>query len=121
MINQVEIFDSSRIPYEGSPTFRADASYVWGQINPVLLSMNTSITQMNTSFDMINGYYNATKTYNEQSYGYRNECLTYRNDALSAKEAIEGYVVPTEATLNPDEIKALVDNHRLDDFLGFNF
>jgi len=48
-IPTVTNFDVTRIPYEGSPTFRADASYVWGR-NPVVIdSINSAIVEMNNT------------------------------------------------------------------------
>ena len=40
-------FDTNRIPTEGSPTFRADASYVWSTIPTVIDSMNAAIAGQN--------------------------------------------------------------------------
>ena len=46
-IPTVTNFDTSRIPVEGSPTFRADASYVWSTIPTVIDSMNAAIAEQN--------------------------------------------------------------------------
>ena len=127
-ITQILKFDETRIPYEGSTTFRADASYVWGQINPVIESMNISISLTNDAYVDINRFRDEALNYSNESKGarnssqeYRDESLLYRNEALSAKDEISEYVIPTEATLSPDAINLLVDNHRLENFLGFNF
>lgn len=61
-IPAVENFDIARIPYEGSPTFRADASYVWGRIPAVIDSMNTAIVKQNSVSDAITQSEQNTKT-----------------------------------------------------------
>jgi len=46
-IPTVTNFDTDRIPVEGSPAFRADASYVWSTIPSVINSMNAAIDEQN--------------------------------------------------------------------------
>jgi len=100
------------------------ASY---EIGMDYLSQNT-IGEFNTIINQLNVF--STEAYGigqsigadaDLVQGYRNDTLTYRNDAISAKNAIDGYVIPTEATLSADAINALDETHRLEIFLGFNF
>jgi hypothetical protein len=103
VINSVLTFDDAKIPVEGTPEFRENASYVWSQINPVLKSLNVSIEQINVAYPYIEQYRN-------ESEQFRDESLIYRNDALLAKDVIEKYVIPEEATLSEEEINELFTN-----------
>jgi hypothetical protein len=47
--------------------------------------------------------------------------LQYRNEAVAAKQSIDGYVIPTNATYTPETIDTKIQNTRLESFLGFNF
>jgi len=53
-IPTVANFDINQIPYEGSPTFRADASYVWSHLPVVIDGLNASIGVMNTQISEVN-------------------------------------------------------------------
>ena len=105
-ITAVDNFDENQIPVEGSPTFRVDASYVWSTIPAVITSMNASIVGINSAVTTINGQVTEVAT-NTQNVA-ENKALTetYKNEALSAKQAIEGYVVPSEATYTIAQIDA---------------
>ena len=52
-IPTVTNFDTTRIPVEGSSTFRADASYVWSTIPTVIDSMNAAIVEQNNVSDVV--------------------------------------------------------------------
>lgn len=70
-ISKVLTFDINRIPQEGSQTFRADASYVWSQISPVIDSMNVVIGEINIS--------------TEEAHKYRDESLNYSSESKNAR------------------------------------
>jgi len=127
-ISKVLTFDINRIPQEGSQTFRADASYVWSQISPVIDSMNVVIGEINISTEEAHKYRDESLNYSSESKNARDLALTYRddaqtarNDAIAAKEKIDEYVIPEDATLSPDAINALVDKQKFESFLEFNF
>ena len=121
MIPTVINFDKTRIPVEGSPTFRADASYVWGAFPAVIDSQNASIAVQNSSYSEINGWNINVNTKHNEIVISASDTLKYRNDAVSARDEIKGYVVPTNATYTPAEIDNKIQNTRLESFLGFNF
>ena len=54
IIPPVTNIDQSRIPVEGSQTFRQDASYVWSALPQTITSMNTAIGVMNSTNEDIN-------------------------------------------------------------------
>lgn len=73
---------------------------------------------------------NAIKAYNnaidakksaDSAENNRVLCLAYSNDALSARDEIKGYVIPTDATYDPQTIDAKIQTSKLENFLGFNF
>jgi len=120
-------FDRDKIPYEGSPTFRADANYVWATLPDVVDEMNTQNNANNVIATQVSQDATASassaeeaRISKEESLNYKNEANDARNDAVSAKESIEDYVIPTEATLSPDAINTLVEKTKTDIFFGFN-
>ena len=128
MIENVLLFDNSRIPEEGSPTFDEDASYVWNRINPVLTSFNVATGQINAAYNDMGAMRNEAYTYKNEALlhrdtanSYKNDALLYRNETKAYRDEVMWYVIPTNATLSEDAIKALVASHRTDSFLGFNF
>lgn len=110
----IPLIDKNRVPYEGSTTFRADASYVWSVLPDVIIGLNSTIETINGNAVQVAS--DTTKTRE-----YRDEVVVLRNDAVQAKTVIESYVIPTEATLSELAINDLVNTHRLENFLGFNF
>jgi len=62
-----------------------------------------------------------TLGYKNDTLGYKNTALVYRNEAIQAKEAIAGYLVPTNATYTPEQINALNNQQDLENFLNFKF
>ena len=110
----IPTFDETRIPVEGSLTFRADASYVWGLLPTVVVNMNAD-------FKTINGWYNSIQVSYQNIQQSEADALLYRNDTKAYRDEVMGYVIPTDATYTPAQIDSLVDNHKLENFLGFNF
>jgi hypothetical protein len=84
------------------------------KMNSMAADINSVATIMDSQAYTVNEDKNLTKV-------YRDDAQLFRNDAVAARDTIFGYVVPTNATLTPDAINALVDSHRLENFLGFNF
>jgi len=85
-------------------------------------------SQMNELRDEVNDYNISAKSskdvagaYATDALTYKNEAQLYRNEALAAKESIDGYLLPTEATYSPATIDNKIQNTRLESFLGFNF
>jgi len=107
-------FDITKIPYENSPTFRADATYVWGLLPTVIDNMNGVI-------DTMNGWYIAVDADAKSALDSKNLALTYRNDTEAYRNEVMGYVIPTDATYTPAEIDKKNETQNLENFLGFNF
>lgn len=83
--------------------------------------MNVLRNEVNAYATSANDSKNVAATHATNALSYKDLALIYRNDALAAKLAIDGYVVPTEATYSPATIDAKIANTRLESFLGFNF
>ena len=101
-------FDESRIPYEGSTTFRQDASYVWSTIPAVIKSMNATISEMNISVSATNQAREQTAIDASFVRAAKDEAISAKDEAVLAKNEIEGYVIPTEATYSPQTIQAKI-------------
>ena len=69
----------------------------------------------------INGVRLTTLGYKNDALDYKDTALVYRNEAIQAKQAIDGYVVPTNATYTPGQIDALNNTQDLENFLNFKF
>ena len=91
------------------------------EINTVIGEMNTVIADVNSYAVSADTSKNTAISKATEALNSSNDALTYRNDAVAAKEAIDGYVIPTEATLSPAAINDLINKHKLETFLGFNF
>ncbi len=90
-------FDITRIPYEGSPTFRADAGYVWSIIPSVIDSMNSAIKGQNTlSADVESAKTSASNSASSASESaskaavIKNDVSDMKNDVTTMKEHIDG-------------------------------
>ena len=124
-------FDETRVPIDNDgdfERFRSNATYSWGVFPSILESINASIDATNYVHEDMTTLRNETNEYKNNAYSYMNYSKEYsvsaqsaRNDAIAAKEFIEGYVIPEEATLSSDAINKLDDEHRADVFFGFNF
>jgi len=100
-ISTVTSIDETRIPVEGSATLRADASYVWSALPTSITTMNTAIGMMNAEIKKVNQ--DALQVSIDKA-----ATLEAKNEAVLAKNEIQGYVIPTEATYSPSEIDAKV-------------
>jgi len=129
-IDEVLLFDETTIPQIGQDhkTFSKNAEITWSRMNPVLISFNAATDQTNVLAREIEESTRITKDYMDDSKRYRDDAQEYsksaqtaRNDAVEAKETIESYVIPEEATLSEDAIYALVQDIKTDLFFGFNF
>ena len=79
-IPQVKNFDSSKIPEEGTPEFRENASYVWTTIPSVIYSMNNSINSLNSAIHTI-----SINTINSSSYMNRAETAALKASASALR------------------------------------
>jgi hypothetical protein len=61
------------------------------------------------------------ENYFEPIVQIHDETLAYRNDAVNAKEAIQNYVIPNEATYSIEQIDALIEEMEDSIFLDFKF
>jgi len=110
-----EVFDSNTSNFLPSlDNWRTEINTLSGQTNAVRNEIN--VFQINAK-----GSQDAAATHATNALSYKNDALAYRNDALAAKESIDGYVVPTNATYTPEQIDTKIQNIRLESFLGFNF
>jgi hypothetical protein len=109
-------------------TFDTNTSNFLPAINNWRTEINTLSTQINIVRNEINvfqinakGSQDAAATHATNALSYKNDALLYRNDALAAKQSIDGYVIPTNATYTPEQIDTKIQNTRLESFLGFTF
>ncbi|MFK5937730.1 MAG: hypothetical protein QM497_04945 [Sulfurimonas sp.] len=102
-------FDVNQIPIEGSSTFRADASYVWSRINPVIASMNSAITVQNSSSQQVAQDALQVSIDKTATTTAKNEAISAKDEAVLAKNEIQSYVIPTVATYSPTTIEAKLD------------
>ena len=91
-ITTVTNFDTARIPTEGSPTFREDASYVWATIPTVIDSMNSAIEGQNATSDDITTKYNQIAVYVVEVSDNATIAQNAADAAIAAKDAAESAV-----------------------------
>ena len=115
-IPTVANIDESRIPVEGSVTFRSDASYVWSALPNTIKSLNTATGVMNTEIQKVNENTLQVSLNTQLTTEAKQSAQNARDEAVLAKDEIKGYVVPTEATYSPtrlDENFANIGNNIL--------
>lgn len=97
--------DTTRIPVEGSSTFREDASYVWGALPNTITSLNSAIAEINNVSIAIDT--KALQVSNDATTA-SNSATTAQNaanDAIAAKDAAESAVATLpEGTLSDSVI-----------------
>ena len=108
-VHTVQNFDENRIPVEGSATFRADATYVWTTILPVIKSMNTAIAYFNSDVRDTNDAKNTTLEYRNDTQNFRSESLSARDRAESAANRAEAVIIPDGATYSFDDLESALN------------
>ncbi len=108
-IPTVPNFDLERIPTEGSPTFRADASYVWSTLPEVIAGYNSSIAEINDVAQTVNQDALQVSINKSATALAMSEAVSAKDEAVLAKDEIKGYVIPEEATYSPATIEAKID------------
>jgi|GEM_PF-3864126 len=124
-----QITQFTKTPSRQNPsTFSQDMDTRLSEENSRITQMNTQTTENNTlalqvAADKV--VVENSKAIVIQKVEEANDnialSLQYRNEAIAAKESIDGYIVPTEATYTPSTIDTKIQNTRLENFLGFNF
>ncbi len=124
-IPQVDNFDESKIPKEGSSTFRADASYVWDKIVDVIKSFNTAASKINSvsntvssNADIATDAKNDAITARSGAISAKDTAISAKNDAISAKDKSQSILDKINSYgLNDDEISDMKDlSSRVDGF-----
>jgi len=87
-IGIVLTFDANQIPYEGSKTLRADASYVWSRINPVITSMNSAIVGINSASSSIEQSESSASQSAVSASNDKDEAQSIKNDVTAMKESV---------------------------------
>jgi len=88
IIPLVTNFDLTRIPVEGTPTFRSDATYAWNTIPTVITELDASITATNAVAGEIAAL--ATQTQND-SLSAAASALVSNSNALYKGDWVAGY------------------------------
>jgi hypothetical protein len=97
-----------------------------------LTSLITFQTEANAQRDEVNALKDETSDIRDEAVSLKNnyfepiiqihdETLSYRNDAVNAKETIQNYVIPNEATYSIEQIDALIEETEDSIFLDFKF
>ena len=89
--------------------------------NNTVVEVNAICNEIDVVASEINVMNSETNANKNDTLDYKNTALVYRNEAIQAKEAIDGYVVPTSATYTPEQINALNNTQDLENFLNFKF
>jgi len=89
--------------------------------NNTVVEVNAICDEIDVVASEINVMNSETNANKNDTLDYKNTALVYRNEAIQAKEAIDGYVVPTNATYTPEQINALNNTQDLENFLNFKF
>jgi len=106
---------------QSQAVFDQNASTLLGYLPAFATAWNTNVVNYNNDILTINNISDLVATSKTTTFGYMNSTLTYRNEAKVYRDEINGYVIPTEATLSPTAINDLIDTHKLENFLGFTF
>lgn len=72
------------------------------QLPDTCVEMNNFASQANSLRDEVN-------TLRDETANYKNEAFAYKEEAVKAANSIKGYVIPTSATYNKDEIDKYFD------------
>ena len=89
--------------------------------NNTVVEVNAICNEIDVVASEINVMKSETNANKNDTLDYKNTALVYRNEAIQAKQAIDGYVVPTNATYTPEQINALNNTQDLENFLNFKF
>ena len=89
--------------------------------NNTVVEVNAICDEIDVVASEINVMKSETNANKNDTLDYKNTALVYRNEAIQAKQAIDGYVVPTNATYTPEQINALNNTQDLENFLNFKF
>ena len=89
--------------------------------NNTVVEVNAICDEIDVVASEINVMNSETNANKNDTLDYKNTALVYRNEAIQAKQAIDGYVVPTNATYTPEQINALNNTQDLENFLNFKF
>lgn len=89
--------------------------------NNTVVEVNAICNEIDVVASEINVMNSETNANKNDTLDYKNTALVYRDEAIQAKQAIDGYVVPTNATYTPEQINALNNTQDLENFLNFKF
>ena len=89
--------------------------------NNTVVEVNAICDEIDVVASEINVMNSETNANKNDTLDYKNTALVYRDEAIQAKQAIDGYVVPTNATYTPEQINALNNTQDLENFLNFKF
>jgi len=103
-------FDTNRIPVEGTPEFRQNASYVWAELPSVIDSFNYSILFINSNVEESAASMDKTLEYRNDTQNFRSDALSARDRAESAATRAEAVVIPEEATYSLDSLESALNS-----------
>ena len=89
--------------------------------NNTVVEVNAICNEIDVVASEINVMNSETNANKNDTLDYKNTALVYRDEAIQAKQAIDSYVVPTNATYTPEQINALNNTQDLENFLNFKF
>ena len=98
-----------------------EVNAICNEIDVVASEINVMKSDTNDIKNTTDGIRLTTLGYKNDALDYKDTALVYRNEAIQAKQAIDGYVVPTNATYTPEQINALNNTQDLENFLNFKF
>ena len=98
-----------------------EVNAICNEIDVVASEISVMKSETNAIKNITDGIRLTTLGYKDDALDYKNTALVYRNEAMQAKEVIDGYVVPTNATYTPGQIDALNNTQDLENFLNFKF
>lgn len=105
-IPTVPNFNTTKIPVEGQPTFRANATYVFNTLINIINSFNSAISSINSTSSTISTQSNNVAIDTATTQQNRDEAVSAKDEAVLAKNEIQGYVIPLKATYSPTTIEA---------------
>lgn len=81
-------FDRTKIPSEGDPNFRSNASYLWSLMPNVIDSMNSAFIWQNTTSNNAESFKNSAKLSADSASASRSDVISAKSDVASMKADI---------------------------------
>ena len=118
-INKLDSFPTDA-PLQGQDqaTFDANASGTLGYMNTFVTNFNLRTDEINSTSNQINDTANQVAIDADAVATNKNITVSAKDEAIQAKDEIQSYVIPTEATYDPETIVAKVRRAKILNMIG---